>query len=240
MLGKILFYGGIFVATVFLVQIVKIVRFHLVGTRMMREDPKAFAEAAADFRESASKIDSGRENATECTSEPKATPTEHDIRDNNFGKHFYLMDYRQHYSKFLDGSIDQKRTLSELFLFRGWTTQFGFRIFNSQEHLTDEILNNIVNSATTLGVGIFNVTHGFDPQEILGKKLIDLIENRWQAYDAIVEGSSGSSQIPTAALVGAAMRRSDIHDPSKFVLLSSDFMKHLMQIKDDAIDLGLF
>jgi hypothetical protein len=42
----------------------------------------------------------------------------------------YLMNYRDHYASILGEHSDPRR-LAELFLFRGWTAQFGYRIFSS-------------------------------------------------------------------------------------------------------------
>lgn len=73
------------------------------------------------------------------------------VRKIDLGKYFYLMDYPQHYAEFLSDAPDQKLAISELYMFRAWTTHFGFEIFSSNKNISERITYELWNLADTLG-----------------------------------------------------------------------------------------
>lgn len=150
----------------------------------------------------------------------------------------YLMNYKEHYGEVLSGHLN-KRRLAELFLFRGWTAQFGFRIFTRNEVATEVLIGEAVNSILHLGGPVFRMTHGFAVETELEASLIDLIEDRWKEYDLIVALNPDIEKIPVRELVTAVERRMVVADPIVHLRLSMDFMEQLNFIKRTAIDLGL-
>lgn len=73
----------------------------------------------------------------------------------NIGEYFYLMRYNEHYSEFLSGIENKNKVIAELFVFRAWTTQFGFRLFSSQPEVSEEIIGQVFNQGK-LGKGMLN------------------------------------------------------------------------------------
>lgn len=222
LIGWVLGIGGYAFAVMNLWHVVQTVSIQRGGMNMMREDPKRFAELAHQYEQA----------------RRSHVLTENDVGALDLGKYFYLMKYREHYAVLLDGVENEQKILSELFLFRGWTTQFGFRIFNSERHLVDPIVSRVVNEGKYLGAGIFASAHGFSPTEELGADFMDLIEDRWRTYDMEVEMQTSPS-IPTLAICGKALDYCELANPIKTVALSTDFLDHLHGIKKEAIQIGL-
>ena len=182
--------------------------------------------------------------AVEAGSSGKSSFTENDVEKIDFGKYFYLMNYRTHYSDLAEGTFledlpDEHKCLSELFFLRSWTTQFGFRIFNSHQHLVDSILYQIVNQANVLGIEAFRMAHGFSPEEALGDDFMSLLESRWQEYDREVELVAGERRIPALEIASKTLEHCSVVDPIKTYNLSLDLLAQLNQIKQEAIQLRL-
>jgi len=85
----------------------------------------------------------------------KTNNTPKDSSKIDFSKYFYIMNYSKHYAEFLEGVPDKSKVISELFLFRAWTTQFGFRMFSPNEEISEKVIYEIVNQSNTLGKGCF-------------------------------------------------------------------------------------
>lgn len=149
----------------------------------------------------------------------------------------YLMNYREHYAPILEDHISD-RALAELYLFRGWTTQFGYRIFSSNPEASEKLIGETVNSTKYLGLGIFKVTHNFSVEEVLGDEYMNLVETRWQAYDVRVSTDLGKG-IPTRQIVGVLDDFMQIQDPVVTMKLSTDFLVHMDAIKRIAMEIGL-
>ena len=150
----------------------------------------------------------------------------------------YLLNYRDHYAPILGKSVTPA-CLAELYLFRAWTAQFGYRIFSSSPAASEKLIGETVNSCKYLGLGVFREIHGFSIEETLGQAFIDLIEDRWLSYDLCVTEASGAEKVPTLELIAVLTDRLNVADPTVTYKLSFDFGAQLEAIKATAIELGV-
>lgn len=161
-----------------------------------------------------------------------------DVTTAKIDEQVYLMNYERHYADILANHLTRTR-LAELFLFRAWTAQFGYRVFSTDQYASEKLIGETVNSCKYLGLGIFQVTHGFSIESVLGGEFFDLIEDRWHQYDVVVSALLGSSGIPTVEIITVLTNRLNIIDPTVTVKLSTDFLSQLDFIKRTAIETGV-
>lgn len=150
----------------------------------------------------------------------------------------YLLNYNSHYAPILDKYLT-RRALAELYIFRAWTAQFGYRIFSSDPEFSDKLIGETVNSSKYLGLGVFYKTHGFNVEEELRGDYMSLIEDRWQHYDVIVSASSGEGSLPAAQIIFALAEKLNIWDAEVAKRLARDFLTQLDFCKRTAIEIGL-
>ncbi len=141
----------------------------------------------------------------------------------------YLLNYRDHYSPILESHLTDL-ALAELYLFRCWTTKFGYQIFSNNPDSSDKLIEEMVNTSKDLGLVIFKTTHGFSIEGVLGDDYINLLESRWQSYDEKVLTFPGEG-IPTFQIIYALGDFIGIHSPVITSELSIDFLAHLAEIK---------
>lgn len=159
----------------------------------------------------------------------------------NLGNYFYLMNYKEHYEEFLEGLENEERVIAELFVFRAWTTQLGFRFFSSQPEISEKIIESIIAQGKQLGKEMLKMMEQVDIEKETNLEYMDLIDSRWQAFDkAFIDNKSSELPIPTRQICGQLTEFCDIHDPTKFVWICTDFIAHLNQIKETAIEEELF
>jgi hypothetical protein len=148
----------------------------------------------------------------------------------------FLLDYRKHYAGTLD-EYATPRCLSELFLFRAWAVQFGYRIFTSNLQVSERLIAETINASKYLGLRLFQKLHGFSIEAELKQDFLSLIEDRWKQYDSTVV--SGSNVIPTSEIISALTDQLNISDPVVTYSLSIDFLDILTVIKRAALELGV-
>lgn len=154
----------------------------------------------------------------------------------------YLLNYKSHYTDIFTGVGEPNmmpEAIAELFLFRAWTTQFGYRIFSSDKDASEKLIGETINSTKQLGLGLFQEVHGFSIEDTLGEDYMTLLEDRWQKYDLIVSTRKGGD-IPTMELITELTRRIGVSDPTVTYKMSFDFLEQLDLIKKTAIKLGVF
>jgi hypothetical protein len=149
----------------------------------------------------------------------------------------YLLNYQEHYAKILGQFVTPPR-LSELFIFRAWTAQFGYRIFSRVPDASEKLIGETINSTRVFGLSMFEGMHGFSVETELGAKFMDLVEDRWGDYDVVIE-RHGKSGLPTVEVVTALTARLNVADPVVFSALAMDFLSQLGLIKRTAQELGL-
>jgi|SRR5690625_2977130 len=158
----------------------------------------------------------------------------------NLGEYFYLMTYKEYYQEFLQGLENKNKIIAELFVFRAWTTQLGFRLFSSQPQISEKIIESIVAQGKQLGKGMLNMMEQVDIEQETNMQYMDLIDSRWQEYDKVfIAHKSSELPIPTRQICGKLEVFCEIKDPAKFTWICTDFISHLNKIKEDAIEKGL-
>lgn len=153
----------------------------------------------------------------------------------------YLLNYERHYADTLAGlgkSHVRPKVLAELFLFRAWTAQFGYRVYSSDKDASEKLIGETVNSTKYLGLSMFRQLHGFSVEDTLGADYMSLVEDRWRTYDLVVSTHRGEG-IPTMELMTELTRRLGVVDPTVTYQLSIDFLGQLDQIKKTALRLGV-
>lgn len=162
-----------------------------------------------------------------------------DIENLDVGEYFYLMSYNENYTEFLSGIENKNKVIAELFVFRAWTTQFGFRIFSSQPEVSEEIIEKVFNQGK-LGKGMLSLLEHVDIEIETNREYVDLINNRWQEYDKMfIEHKNSEIPIPTREICSRFLDFCDVHSPIKFIWICTDFMKQLEIIKQKALKIGL-
>lgn len=112
------------------------------------------------------------------------------------GKFYYLMSYKEEYADFYEGLEIPDRVLSELFLFRFWLTQCGYRLCKPEELSKDEILKDIIPNGLTLGKGMFEWINSVNLERSLGENIVELMESRFHLYDsAFISGTCASDPL---------------------------------------------
>lgn len=155
------------------------------------------------------------------------------------GSHFYLIKYNDQYADFLDGVQNKKKVIAELFVFRAWTTQFGFRVFSSQPVISEIIIGEVFNQGK-LGKGILNKIEQVNIEVETNLEYEDLIESRWHEYDKVfIDNKNSETQIPTRQICEKLTEFCKIKDPEKFIWICIDFVKQLETIKQEALKSGL-
>lgn len=196
------------------------------GYELMTKDPQEFQKIAGDYFNAMNRISD--ENAQK------------EAERIDIGKYFYLMNYGQHYSNFLESSPNKSVAIAELFIFRAWATQLGFRLFSSKPAVSEEIITQVFNQGK-LGAAMFSKLENIDIQKILNKDYVTLMDERWQEYDRIfISQKSPEAPISTRQICGRVSDLCGVKDPIKFVWLTTDFVDHLAKIKIEAMQLGIF
>lgn len=150
----------------------------------------------------------------------------------------YLLDYSEHYSEILEKYLTNRR-MAELYLFRAWTAQFGFRVFASDSGKGDKLLSEVVNSSQYVGLAAFELVHGFSIESELGNDYMSLVEDRWGQYDSVIPERVAEVGVPIQEIISLLIERLEIGDGLVFFGLSTDFAAQLSLIKDTAAEIGI-
>jgi hypothetical protein len=164
-------------------------------------------------------------------------PPKIDFASAKIGEQVYQLNYRKHYTDILGDEISPPR-LAELFLFRAWTAQFGYRIFSSDVDASEKLIGETVNASKYLGLEMFQLVHGFSIEVELGLDFISLIEDRWRGYDVVVS-TTPTNSLPTMEIIEVLTQRLDIADPGVTYTLSIDFLMQMALVKSTAIEIGI-
>ena len=206
----------------------ELVRMISEGSEGWREEVLALAQAELDRRESDPDL---------VAPESETTP-ELNAATAGIDEQVYLMNYRDHYAAILEDSVTQNR-LAELFLFRAWTAQFGFRIFSTDQLAAESLIGETVNSCRYVGVGLFEQVHGFSIEEVLGGEFLELVDDRWRGYDVCITSRPTDRAVPTQEVIAALTARLGLADPRVTYQLSMDFLGQLEVTKNTTRRLGL-
>lgn len=163
----------------------------------------------------------------------KLKPTVELARHLNLGKYFYLCKYENHYDVFLKGVLNKSRILCELFLFRAWVTQLGFRLANPKREFSDGVIYEVVNLCSTLGRGLVLDFKGIKIEEIFDNNFISILNERWQDYDDVFLKHQGNPEESFWAISKRVCELCAISEPEKQKWLCEDFTLQLREIMTD-------
>lgn len=157
----------------------------------------------------------------------------------NIGEYFYLMSYRKQYAEFLSGIENKNKVIAELFVFRAWTTQLGFRLFSLYPEISEEIIGEVFNQGE-FGKRMLNELDQVDIEVETNQEYFDLMDSRWQEYDRVfISNRNAENPIPTRQICGKLTDFCDVRNPVKFFEICTDFITQLNRIKQDALKIGL-
>jgi hypothetical protein len=168
---------------------------------------------------------------------PNSSP-EYDFLGPLIGDFTYLIDYRTHYGSILGAHISN-RALAEIYLFRGWTTQLGYRIYSRDTARSDNLSNDVVTFTMTVGQQMFISKHGFSIEMELGSDYLSLVNSRWQAYDKTLIENKIGGDIPASQIIGNLNMFMGINDTMVSVFMEMDFLGHMVAVKNKSIQIGL-
>lgn len=150
----------------------------------------------------------------------------------------FLLNYREHYRALLESDL-HPRQYAELFLFRAWACQFGYRIFSTNPELSEKLIGETVNSCTHIGNKMFLLLNKISIEGVLDNDLLSLIEDRWQRYDLVVSTDPQNSGLPTIQIIGELCKCLGTSDPIFTYALSRDFLIQIELVKKTSIELGV-
>jgi hypothetical protein len=158
-------------------------------------------------------------------------------RDNvsqiDIGKYLYLLDYEQRYRELLPLAPDRRLAISELYMFRGWTTQWGFRLFSPSKEIGEKVIYEVWNHAATLGRITIEAKYKI---EIPDSSTVEL---RWQEYDEVfIQDKTSEHPIPALQLGSKAASFCGIpNNTGAIYLLATELLAHFKEIREEAIRL---
>ena len=147
-------------------------------------------------------------------------------------KYLYLFNYSERYESVLKEATDRDKMICELYLFRGWTTQLGFRLFSPNQDVSEAIIGETVN-LSKFGAGMLAETEKVDIESIYGQKYIDIMSARWGDYDDIFIANRDNN-FAAQALAAELHRLSDSKSISTMIELPVHYLLHLEDVKKEA------
>ena len=150
----------------------------------------------------------------------------------------FNLDYRSRYAPVLMEFLSES-AIAELFLFRAWATQFGYRMFSTNAEASEHLVGETVNSCKYIGLDSFAQIHGFSVEDRLGDDFISLIEDRWRNYDLVISTDVKRQGIPTAQVIAVLCKKLSIDRNDICDALSTEFLLQLDNIKKRALQLGI-
>jgi len=160
----------------------------------------------------------------------------------DFGKHYYQMKYREHYKPILNDIADGRKAICELYLFRVWTTQFGFRLCCADKgKIAERLVFNTVNlCVSSLAVGLFNLYNQVDVCRDIGGDLKEILVKRFEEYDQVFFKYRAENNLLPVQVCSLVMDNLKISsDANKVNFLCADFQAHMGKIAEEANDLGI-
>ena len=165
------------------------------------------------------------------------------VTPENFGekvrldKYLYLFNYSEHYESVLKDATNRDKMICELYLFRAWTTQLGFRLFSNNPDVSDAIIGETVN-LSKFGAGMLAQTEKVDIESIYSQKYIDIMSARWEHYDDIFLAKKDTN-FAAQALANTVQELSDSKSINNTLVLPVHYLSHLEEIKQEAVSVGL-
>jgi hypothetical protein len=159
------------------------------------------------------------------------------------GRYFYLIDYRSHYGPLPTFFANPALAIAELFLFRAWVTQFGFRIFSSYPQISEDIINRTIMLTSTLGRAMLAQAYGIRFESLFSSDFIELLDSRWNEYDSVIaRHQSEQHYIGDAVANHCSFNNPIIQQMSLIVPLTiaADYALQLKEIESEAIQRRIY
>jgi hypothetical protein len=109
------------------------------------------------------------------------------VKGIDLGGFFYSDNYKESYPSLLNSTDSSNRSrIAELYLFRAWVTNLGFRVFTSRKEVAERVTYEVVNLSNTLGRAVLAMEYGVEFEKISNVDYMTLLDSRWQHYDAVL------------------------------------------------------
>ena len=147
----------------------------------------------------------------------------------------YRVDFDDHYKHILSGCSDRPKVLTELLLYRAWTTQLGFRIFSAYPAISEQILREVVGLTNTLGRAMLELGYKVTLDRLFDVDFPTLVETRWRQYDLALQANSTEAEPLAPNRVCAVLTdRYFAGDPLKNEILSLDYVFLMGKVQVEA------
>lgn len=165
--------------------------------------------------------------------------------------------YGEHHEAILADVENPAKAISELFLFHGWTTQFGIRIFSRIPDESNQIASELVYICNKLGqielaakygivfTGPANAQLRFLTKGKLAysarEDFDSILDSRWQEYDQLYMQCNGKyEEFAHSAICERVLNYCGTENPLQRTMLVCWYMRRLIEIKFDAVDCGMW
>lgn len=159
------------------------------------------------------------------------------VKGIDLGGFFYSDNYKESYPSLLSSTASSNRSrIAELYLFRAWVTNLGFRVFTSRKEVADRVTYELVNLSNTLGRAVLAMEYGVEFDKISNVDYIILLDSRWQHYDSVLlANQTDESPFADSAIAGAVLQLCrSVGDPISQMSVASGYLIQLAQIREVA------
>jgi hypothetical protein len=146
------------------------------------------------------------------------------------GKYLYLLNYEDRYADVLALAPDRKVAICELYIFRGWTTQWALRLWSSDPDgkTGNKIIYEVWNTSGTLGRVVMEAKYKIAIPDS------STVGSRWKEYDQVfLRHGTKQEPIPALPLASKAARFCGIHDPTGISLLAVELLAHFKDLSEE-------
>ena len=154
----------------------------------------------------------------------------------DLGCHFCSFDYRKNYSSLLTEAYNPALVISELFMFRSWVTQLGFRIFCSYPEITDRILYKVIEISIINGPGSLLLMHDVQIDRCIAGDYATVLQVRWHRYEDVFRGrQSREDQLASFPVCASVIAACGPPDPLHTMTLAASYLMQINAVKEMAI-----
>lgn len=155
----------------------------------------------------------------------------------NLSKYFISCDYGEMYASELRQALSTEKMISELYIFRVWTTHIGFKVFSHDLELS-KCINNLIENLSEQGIDAIKQSQNTDIHKYFNNNYIGAMQARWKEYDAIffdnMDNNLGASPL-NATLSGYIVG----DDVLNAMSLPVHYLAQFEAIKKQAVETGL-
>ncbi|PYI92408.1 MAG: hypothetical protein DME97_08740 [Verrucomicrobia bacterium] len=159
------------------------------------------------------------------------------VKGIDLGGFFYSDNYKESYPSLLNSTDSSNRSrIAELYLFRAWVTNLGFRVFTSRKEVAERVTYELVNLSNTLGRAVLASEYGVEFDKISNVDYMTLLDSRWQHYDSVLlANQTDESPFADFAIAGSVLQLCRcIGDPISQMSVASGYLIQLARIRQVA------